>query len=163
MGLGNILTMLGQALLAMLFSSILNNVTIHGYWFAFFRRRQLLAWYVFTATLLYALNESWNEGIDLLNHTFSAILGLAFACTVLRTGATWMSLGLHWGGNMMYRVMYGFNGQGIWQLEIGQEAPLYDYVSLAVTALMLPSVYFALKRSNYQAEEARVAEAQKVG
>ncbi len=140
-----VLPMLGQALLAMFFSSILNDITIRGYWFAYFQRRQLLAWYVFAATVLYALDDSIHAGFDFLNLTFSTILGLAFAYTVHKTGAIWMSLGLHWGGNMMYRVMYGFDGQGMWQLENVQEAPLYNYVSLLITALMLPAVYFILR------------------
>lgn len=145
MDAGYILPMLGQALLAMFFSSILNDITIRGYCYAFFRRRGLMAWYVFAATVLYALDDSWNEGIDPMNLVFSAILGLAFAYTVLKTGAIWMSLGLHWGGNMMYRVMYGFDGRGVWELENVQQGPLYDYVSLGVTALLLPAVYFILK------------------
>jgi hypothetical protein len=29
---------------------------------------------------------------------------------VLRTAAIWMSIGIHWGGNMCYRVMAGFDG-----------------------------------------------------
>ncbi|PTX18726.1 hypothetical protein C8N40_10515 [Pontibacter mucosus] len=147
-----ILPMLGQALLAMFFSSILNDITIRGYWYAFFRRRQLLAWYVFAATILYTLDDVWNAGLDPLNLVFSAILGATFAYTVLKTGAIWMSLGLHWGGNMMYRVLYGFDGNGVWQLENVREAPLYDWVSLAVTALMLPAVYFVLK-SKYKQEQ----------
>ncbi|TPE42836.1 CPBP family intramembrane glutamic endopeptidase [Pontibacter mangrovi] len=145
---GFILPMLGQALLAMFFSSILNDITIRGYWFSCFKRRQLLAWYVLAATILYALDDSWNAGFDLMNMIFSAILGLAFAYTVLKTGAIWMSLGLHWGGNVMYRVMYGFEGTGIWQLQNVQEGPLYDYVSLTVTALMLPAVYLVLRGRN---------------
>ncbi|WP_266202239.1 CPBP family intramembrane glutamic endopeptidase [Pontibacter kalidii] len=158
-----ILPMLGQALLAMFFSSILNDITIRGYWFAFFRRRQLLAWYVFAATILYTLDDFWNAGLDPLNLVFSAILGAAFAYTVLKTGAIWMSLGLHWGGNMMYRVLYGFDGNGVWQLENVQEAPLYDYVSLAVTVLLLPAVYFILKTKAHQTiETAKVGETQRV-
>ncbi|OKL40215.1 CPBP family intramembrane glutamic endopeptidase [Pontibacter flavimaris] len=157
-----ILPMLAQALLAMFFSSILNDITIRGYWFACFKRRQLLTWYVFTATLLYALDDIWNAGFDPSNVVFSALLGASFAYTVLKTGSIWMSLGLHWGGNMMYRVMYGFDGNGVWQLENVQEGPLYEYISLLVTALMLPAVYFALKathrpRQHVQVEEGRLA------
>ncbi|AKD05245.1 CPBP family intramembrane glutamic endopeptidase [Pontibacter korlensis] len=158
-----ILPMLAQALLAMFFSSILNDITIRGYWYSFFQRRRLLAWYVFAATMLYTMDDFWNEGIDFLNLLFSAILGLAFAYTVLRTGSIWMSLGLHWGGNMMYRVMYGFSGQGVWQLENVQESPLYDYVSLTITALMLPAVYLVLKIvSRYAHAEPGIAQ-QEVG
>lgn len=137
--------MLGQAFLAMFFSSILNDVTIRGYWYTFFRSRQQLVWYVFVATLLYAFDDFWNEGVGLLNLAFSAVLGLTFAYTVLKTGSIWMSLGLHWGGNVMFRVLFGFTGQGIFKLEQVQEGPLYDYISLLVTLLMLPIVYLILK------------------
>ncbi|WP_018477689.1 CPBP family intramembrane glutamic endopeptidase [Pontibacter roseus] len=157
-----LLPMLGQALLAMFFSSILNDITIRGYWYTFFRRRQLLVWYVLTATLLYTLDDFWNEGIDPLNLVFSAVLGLAFAYTVLKTGSIWMSLGLHWGGNTMYRVMYGFDGQGVWVLEQVREAPLYDYMGLLVTALLLPAVYFLLKKKSPIAQEDFVRDGQVV-
>lgn len=150
---GFIVPMLGQALLAMFFSSILNDITIRGYWFAFFRRRQLLAWYVIATTLLYTLDDIWNEGIDPLNLVFSAVLGLAFSYSVWKTGSIWMSLGLHWGGNMMFRVMYGFSGQGVWQLEKVQEGPLYEFLSLLITLFMLPAVYLVLKKQKPQPEE----------
>ena len=140
-----ILPMLGQALLAMFFSSILNDITIRGYWYAYFSRRQLLGWYLVGATVLYAFDDFWNGSVNVQNLLFSAILGFTFAYTVLKTGAIWMSLGLHWGGNVMFRVMYGFDGQGVLKLEHVQEGPFFDYLNLLITALLIPVVYFRLR------------------
>lgn len=140
-----ILNMLSLALLAMFFSSILNDVMIRGYWLAYFQKKNLMQGFLLTATLLYTLDDFWNEGLNLMNLAFSVVFGVTFAYAVLRTGSIWLGFGLHWGGNMMYRAMYGFDGQGILQLEETAEGMTYDYISLLVTALMFPVVYLAIR------------------
>jgi len=148
-----ILNLLPLALLAMLFSSLLNDIMIRGYMLAFCRKKGHMRWYVPAATLLYVLDDLWNEGPGLMNMLFSILLGLAFAWTVYKTGSIWMSFSLHWGGNLVYRLMYGFDGQGIWKLENAVESPAYDYLSLAVTAGMLGAVYLVLKERDGSADE----------
>jgi membrane protease YdiL (CAAX protease family) len=104
-----------------------------------------MKWYLLIATLLYAFDDSWNEGIDVMNLVFSAILGISLAYSVLKTGAIWMTIGIHWGGNMLFRMMAGFNGQGIWKLQNVAEGVQYEYISLLITALMFPVVYLLLR------------------
>ena len=48
---------------------------IRGYGLAFCRRFHLMAWYVFLTGAAYALDDSWNENIELGNLFFSLILG----------------------------------------------------------------------------------------
>ncbi|MFD3000482.1 CPBP family intramembrane glutamic endopeptidase [Pontibacter toksunensis] len=140
-----ITVLLAQALLAMLFSSAINDVMNRGYWLPYLRKEHLMKWYLLFVTVLYVLDDSWNEGLKVENLAFSVVLGLTFAYTVLKTGSIWMSIGLHWGGNVLFRMMYGFDGQGVWRLENVQDGPLFDYISLAVTALMFPLVFMVLK------------------
>ncbi|WP_347156492.1 CPBP family intramembrane glutamic endopeptidase [Pontibacter chitinilyticus] len=146
--------LLGQALMGMFLASAINDLMIRGYWFAFCKRENFMKWYLLIATVLYALDDSWNEGFDLMNLVFSAILGLSLAYTVLKTGSIWMTIGIHWGGNVLYRMMSGFNGQGIWKVESVAEGVQYEYVSLLVTALLFPVVYFMLRDSKQASEEA---------
>jgi len=140
-----VLPMLGQALVGMLLASAINDLMIRGYGLAFCRRFNLMAWYLLITTAVYALDDSWNEGIDPFNLLFSAVLGVSLAYTVLRTGAIWMSIGIHWGGNMCYRFMAGFDGQGVLRLEHVIEGARFEYAGLAVTALMFPLLVLVLR------------------
>lgn len=139
------LPLLGEALFAMFLASAINDLMIRGYGLAFCRRFELMRWYVPLTVVVYALDDSWNEGIDLGNLAFSAILGLSLAWTVLRTGTLWMSIGIHWGGNVCYRFMSGFDGQGVPRLQHVIEGARFEYASLAVTALMFPLVLLVLQ------------------
>jgi hypothetical protein len=139
------LPLLGQALVGMFFSSAVNDLMIRGYGLAFCRRFGLMAGYVLLTSAIYALDDAWNEGIELGNLAFSLILGISLAYTVLRTGALWMSIGIHWGGNVCFRVMSGFDGRGIARLEHVIEGARFEYASLAVTALMFPVVVLVLR------------------
>ena len=140
--------MLAQALLAMLLVSAINDVLVRGYWLPYFRENNLMLWYILVTTVLYALDDSWNEGITVTNLSFSAVLGVSLAYTVLKTGTIWMAIGIHFGSNMMYRAMAGFNGQGIWQLDGVKEGAVYEWVSVLITALLFPVVYLLLR--NYK-------------
>lgn len=142
---GYIAGMLAQAMLGMLLVSAINDVLIRGYWLPYFRKNNLMPFYILVTTILYALDDSWNEGITVVNLVFSAVLGISLAYTVVKTGTIWMAIGIHWGSNMMFRAMAGFNGQGIWQLEQVKDGAVYEWVSILVTALLFPVVYLLLK------------------
>ena len=56
-----------------------------------------------------------------------------------------MSIGIHGGGNMCYRFMAGFDGQGVLRLEHVIEGARFEYAGLVVTALMFPLVVLVLR------------------
>ncbi|MBB6612027.1 CPBP family intramembrane metalloprotease [Pontibacter sp. Tf4] len=140
-----IVPMLAQALFGMLLASAINDVICRGYWLPYFRKNNLMAFYILFTTIVYALDDSWNEGITITNFIFSAVLGISLAYTVVKTGTIWMAIGIHWGANMMYRAMFGFNGQGVWQVEQLQDGVVYEWVSIGTTALIFPIVYLLLR------------------
>ena len=139
--------LIAQSLLGMLLASAINDLMIRGYWFAWFRRERLLPLFMFVATLLYVLDDAWNEGLDPGNMVFSAILGVALAYTVLKTGSIWMSIGIHWGGNVMFRMMSGFDGQGVVRLQHVVEGPRYQAAALVATMLLLPLAWLATRKA----------------
>lgn len=143
--LGFALPLLAQALFGMFVSSFINDLMIRGYGLAFCRRFHLMAWYVLLTSVVYALDDSWNAGIDMTNLAFSLALGISLAYTVVKTGAIWMSVGIHWGGNVCFRVMSGFDGHGIARLEHVVDGARFDYASIAITALMFPVVVLVLR------------------
>ncbi len=150
-----ILPMLAQAFLAMFFASAINDLLIRGYWLAFLRKEELMKCYIGITTILYALDDCWNERITGTNLAFSAVLGISLAYSVRKTGSVWMCIGIHWGSNMMYRVMYGLNGQGIWKLVNVQENVSFDFVSLLITALLFPLLFLLLKVWPWKVDERR--------
>jgi len=145
MGSGYIVPMLAQAMLGMLLASAINDVMIRGYWLAYCKKTDLMKWYLLIVTILYAFDDFWIEGIDLTNLLFSAVLGISLAYTVVKTGTIWMAIGIHWGGNMMYRTMFGFDGQGVWHLDNVKEGLTYELISIFITALLFPVLYLLLR------------------
>ncbi len=143
--LGFALPLLGQAMFGMFVASFVNDLMIRGYGLAFCRRFHLMAWYVPITSVVYALDDSWNAGFEWTNLVFSLALGISLAYTVLKTGAIWMSIGIHWGGNVCFRIMSGFDGQGIARLEHVINGARFDYMSIAITALMFPVVVLLLR------------------
>ena len=143
-GLDFALPLLAQALLGMFLASAINDLLVRGYGLAFCRRFGLMAWYLLLTSLVYALDDGWNAGIELNNFLFSLILGISLAYTVLRTGAIWMSIGIHWGGNVCFHVMSGFDGTGIARLEHMLDGARFEYAAMVVTALMFPLLVLLL-------------------
>ncbi len=144
--LGYVVPLLAQALVGMFLASAINDLMIRGYGLAFCRRFGLMAWYLLLTSVVYALDDAWNEGFEFGNLAFSLVLGASLAYTVVKTGAIWMSIGIHWGGNMCFRAMSGFDGNGVVRLEHVIDGPRFEYAGIAVTALMFPLLVFALRR-----------------
>ena len=144
-GLDVALPLLLQAVPGMLLASAINDLLVRGYGLAFCRRFGLMGWYVLLTSVVYALDDGWNEGVDLDNVVFSLILGVSLAYTVLRTGAIWMSIGIHWGGNVCFRILSGFDGTGIARLEHVLDGARFEYAAMAVTALMFPLLVLLLR------------------
>lgn len=147
------------AVVAMLFSSLLNDVVMRGYLYSAGLHHRLAKLFLPASVFLYVLSDAWMAGFGWVNLVFSGILGLAFGCTVSKTGSIWMAFGLHWGGNVMYRMMYGFNGQGILKLADGPDRTVYDLAGLAITALMFPVIFLVLEKRQ-TARQAEVSAAQ---
>ena len=141
------LPLLGQALVGMFLASAVNDLMIRGYGLAFCRRFGWMGAYVLGTSLVYALDDSWNEGIEFDNLVFSLVLGVSLAYTVVKTGAVWMSIGIHWGGNVCFRVMSGFDGNGIARLEHVVDGARFEYAAILVTALMFPLLVLLLRRA----------------
>ncbi len=137
--------LMAQAAIGMLLASAINDLLIRGYWFAWCRRAGRLRWFVVVATVLYVLDDGWNAGFAPLDLAFSTVLGIALAWTVLKTGRIWMSIGIHWGGNMVYRAMSGFDGHGVIALSDVRQGERYELVAIAITALLMPAVWFLLR------------------
>ncbi|MCA1321478.1 CPBP family intramembrane metalloprotease [Bacillus tianshenii] len=104
--------LLVQALIGMFLGSTINDAICRGYIFAHLKSRFPL-WAIITcSTIIYALDDSWYEGISLHNFAFSVILGFSLSLAFAKTDSIWFTTGIHWGLNMMYSVVYGLPGSG---------------------------------------------------
>ena len=145
--------LLGTAFLAMLFASAINDTLIRGYWLAFCSNKSCIKWYILLVTFLYALDDSWNEGLNVSNIAYSLVLGLSLAYSVYKTRSIWMSIGLHWGSNVLFRAMYGFNNKGVLKVEPVAEGMKYYFAGLVITAAMFPIVFMLLRNPRFYGKQ----------
>lgn len=139
--------LLALAFLISFFPAAINDLLLRGYFLAWFRRYNLMAYFVLVTSLLYAFDDFWNESLSVTNFIFSLLLGIALAITVVRTGAIWMSIGIHTGSNFLYRMMNGLDGQGIFILENFNENVVYEYINIIVVIFLIPLALLIPKNS----------------
>lgn len=101
-----------QGLIGFGLGSTINDAITRGYVFAHLANK-IPIWAVWLiSTMIYALDDAWNEGFSLQNTLFSLILGLSLAYAFIKTNAIWFTTGIHFGLNMMYCFFYGVGGSG---------------------------------------------------
>jgi hypothetical protein len=141
--------LLAQALLGMFLSSAMDDVLVRGYLFRhlspFLSSRML----IFVTTAVYILNHALYARMTLLNCAMWAALGLAFALALARTGSLWLPIGLHWGGNVMYRVRSGFDPQqgGMVRLTELSQPEWFGWLGVGAMALMLAATFLLVRVS----------------
>ncbi|WP_417897515.1 CPBP family intramembrane glutamic endopeptidase [Bacillus haimaensis] len=140
--------LLVQASIGMFLGSTINDAICRGYIFAHLKSSFPVWGIVIISTIIYALDDSWYEGISLHNFTFSVILGLSLSLAFAKTHSIWFTTGIHWGLNMMYSLVYGLPGSGekggIFILKGVKDGWIFEVLSLIVPAIMFLSlmVYF---------------------
>lgn len=145
--------LLAQALFGMFLSSAMDDVLIRGYVFRHLSPLLSSRALIFVTTVLYILNHAIYAQMTLLNCALWAALGLAFALALARTGSLWLSIGLHWGGNVMYRVRSGFDPQqgGMVRLTELPQPEWFGWLSVGAMVLMLVAT-FPLSRFSAKVE-----------
>ncbi len=146
---GPLVSLLAMAAFGMFLSSATDDILIRGYLF------RHLAPYLSRRVLI--LGPS---GVYVLNHVFYAeltplfclrllLLGLVLAYALARTGSLWLAIGLHWGGNVMYRMRSGFDPQqgGIVRLSELSQPAWFDWLGVGATALMLAATVLLVRRA----------------
>jgi uncharacterized protein len=143
---GDLAVLGGQALLAMFLSSATDEVLLRGYLFRQLSGHLSAGALVALTTFLYVVNHVWYVHLTLGDAVFLGLLGLMFALALVRTGSLWLGLGLHWGGNVAYRLHAGFDaGGGVLRRVALTEAPWHEGVGLAVTALALAGLFLLFR------------------
>ena len=105
------LSTLFMIMLTFLVGSFLNDIIVRGYVFGHLKGKMPMKWVFFISLVIYALDDSWNEGFSLWNTLFSFVLGLSITYAIYKTGSIWASSGIHWGLNVCYGIFNGTLGK----------------------------------------------------
>jgi membrane protease YdiL (CAAX protease family) len=93
------LTRLSAAGLGLLFGALAEELLFRGYGFQILLRR-FNPWLVLAAfSLVFGLMHHWNPDATLLSDFNTALWGFVLGFAVLRSGALWLAIGLHFGWN----------------------------------------------------------------
>ncbi|WP_375767502.1 CPBP family glutamic-type intramembrane protease [Archangium gephyra] len=143
---GEAAVLLAQALLAMFLSSATDDVLVRGYVFRQLSGHLSAGALVTLTTVLYIVNHAWYVRPTLEGALFLGLLGLMFSLALVRTGSLWLGIGLHWGGNVLYRLHDGFDAQGgvLRRVELAR-APWHEAVGLGVTMLALAALFLLFR------------------
>ncbi len=85
-----------------LLPSLAEDILTRGYLRAFWPEKWKLHWLVPVSAAVYVLNHIFRLGKpDVMLYLF--VLGMLLMWSYYKTGTLWLTLGLHWGGNITYQ------------------------------------------------------------
>ncbi|OIK16476.1 hypothetical protein BIV60_04165 [Bacillus sp. MUM 116] len=108
------------------------------------KERIPVKWVFIISLILYALDDSWNEGFSISNTLFSLILGLSLTYAIYKTGSLWADTGIHWGLNVCYGIFNGTLGSsdgGIIKTMYEPQSMFLEMISSIVPLFMFLFVY----------------------
>jgi hypothetical protein len=143
---GDITVLVLQSLLAMFLSSATDDVLLRGYLVRHLSPYLPASALVGLTTLAYVVNHVWYVHLTWEAWLYLGLLGWMFALALVRTGSLWLSIGIHWGGNVAYRLYEGFDAQGgVLRRGVLLEAGWLEWVKLGMTALTLAALFLLLR------------------
>lgn len=148
-----IVLFIGQGILAAFLGSAANDVIVRGFVYGHLKDKLSGGYLIGISTLLYMLEDVWQEGLDPMNFIFSFFLGIALAYMVVKTGSIWCSIGIHSGWNTVHNMIftsYGEDGKitGVFLSQVSSSGMLYDFISIGVIILLLIVVIVWLRSKN---------------
>ncbi len=84
--------------------SLAEDVLTRGYLYRHLRSRTTGPGFVLLSSTVYVLNHVYALGSGPAQLLFLFVLGLVLAVPLVNTGNLWYTLGVHWAGNIVYRV-----------------------------------------------------------
>jgi membrane protease YdiL (CAAX protease family) len=131
-------------MLLFLVGSFLNDIVVRGFVYGHLKERIPMKWVFMISLILYALDDSWNEGFSIINSLFSLILGLSLTYAVLKTGSLWANTGIHWGLNVCYGIFNGPLGSpdgGLIITKFEQPSMFLEIINYIIPLSMFFAVY----------------------
>jgi hypothetical protein len=162
---GPLVSLLAMAAFGMFLSSATDDILIRGYLFRHLSSYVTPRVLILGTTAVYVLNHVFYAKLTPLFCLRLALLGLVFAYALARTGSLWLAIGLHWGGNVMYRLRNGFDPQqgGIVRLTELSQPGWFDWLGVGATALMLAASLLLVRWAVKAEPPSRASEAPEAG
>ena len=158
---GPMASLLAMAAFGMFLSSATDDILIRGYLFRHLSPYLSPRALILGTTAVYVLNHVFYAELTPLFCLRLALLGAVFAYTLARTGSLWLAIGLHWGGNVMYRMRSGFDPRqgGIVRLTELSQPEWFGWLGVGGTALMLAAAVLFVRWAAKAGPESRASEA----
>ena len=88
------------------FSSLSEDVLTRGYLFRHIGNRLSASMLTLVSATLYVLNHIYRLEDGMLVWTYLFLIGVFLMLAFIRTGNIWLTLGLHWSGNIVYQTTH---------------------------------------------------------
>jgi membrane protease YdiL (CAAX protease family) len=85
-------------------TSLSEDLYIRAYLYRFLNNRVSAAAFILISSLVYVLNHIYRLQDGPWVWLYLFLIGVFLSMALVRTGSIWMTLGLHWSGNMVYQV-----------------------------------------------------------
>lgn len=130
--------------------SLAEDILTRGYVMAYWPIRWSRNFLILFSAGVYVLNHIFRLGKpDVMLYLF--VLGLVLMWVFVATGSLWLTLGIHWGGNIAYQ----FFANAV-SFETIRDTGLENYVLAACYLLGFTVVFLLYKRGFFTSEPARV-------
>ncbi len=129
--------------------SFLNDIIVRGFVFGHLKNKLPMKWVFLISIIIYALDDSWNEGFSVGNILFSVVLGLSLTYAIYKTCSIWLTTGIHWGLNVCYGLMNGAlggSGGGIILTQNYSTTFLTEAVNYLTPLMMFIFIYLVRNR-----------------
>lgn len=122
-------------------SSLSEDVLTRGYVFRFLHGKMSAVVLIAFSSILYLLNHIYRLQEGPMFWSYILIIGIFLMLAMVRTGNIWLTLGLHWAGNIVYHsthsILHTVRGQGKFS---------GDLMYLFFLLLLIPVTYFISKK-----------------
>jgi membrane protease YdiL (CAAX protease family) len=129
--------------------SFINDIIVRGYLINALRDKLNIKWVLTITVIVYALDDFWYAGFSLSNIIFSILLGISLTFVFYKTGSIWANTGIHFGGNMVYGLLFGQMGKPNSSLliieKLGNDTFLSQTVDYLIPVLMFMFVLWAIR------------------
>ena len=140
---------------ALLFGVMGEELLFRGYAFQLLIRTLGPFATILPTSLMFGLMHSANPGVSVLGIINTAAFGILFGYAVWRTGALWLSIGLHFGWNVALPLL-GSNLSGFtmgvtgytlqWNVNVFWSGGNYGVEGSALTTLIVVALFFGIQK-----------------
>ncbi|HCY90483.1 MAG TPA: hypothetical protein DHV17_09520 [Chitinophagaceae bacterium] len=126
-------------------SSLSEDVLTRGYIYRHVNNRMNPALLIAFSSIVYLFNHIYRLGDGPWVWTYLLIIGFFLMLAMVRTGNIWLTLGLHWSGNLLYQATH--HVMETTSLSKGHEGMV---LYIAFLLLLIPVTYIVSKKSSIE-------------